>query len=1585
MRFLLIFIILLKNILSECKEGCLRCDPPTEKCLLCDGRNLYYNEGGICKKSDVENCSLLSEKSGFCLICIPDYYILNGKCVIKSLEMAFNCLIYFGSNICKKEKLGVPAYDVIFEATYISIENCLENETRSTCKRCKNNYVISKDKKSCRELSAMSDEKCLIFSKFECLSCQSGYYHNLNNYAEEIKTQSVLKDTDDYLKNIYNMEEDRLQVPLINCIEVEDKNCLIFESLNRCEQCKEEYFLDSSFVCQKIPEHATKYCKDYDQYLNCLNCEQGYILKNSFTCEKASEIENCEEYNGEISITSCTKCKDTHFFQPSADPQIETCIIRSNTIEKCTTYKTDKDECQICEENFKTDTSGLNCIAYVTNCLIDSESNGVYQCTQCIDGFFLTEQNCNEGTVENCRVYSALECAQCLNGFILKLGNCEPILNLQVGNFCTEVDSNNTNKCLSCEDLADSFEIINPCVEIDTFVENCTSYSIDNVCTGCEEKYELVNGRCSWLVSDPITNCSKTDVNGIDCLICKSGYYVNNGKCFGFPIYAYQNCLETTGDDENIECVQCDKTSTYTEFNGYIGICDFANNSTYTGDIRNCDLYDSQDITKCKKCKEKYLVHEDVITNESSCISNLLCEKQILSERLNIDSNNFYNIKRYNECVEINTVNNCEYYTTNYDIIDNTLDINAQYVCTKCKEGFYALFTDSQGKAHINDKEDNTSSDFLNRIYAIGSCIDKTTIEASLYITNDNIDNCEIFMSDYSIEFTQNYYICYKCKFGYTGRLKILDNKYYISKCSPMNNCINSKIFTGLGTLPNQLNSVNFPTVPFSTFLTCHYCLSLDQIPFFGLSSEAKDLITETKSLSFDLYDLVGFDYNLDPPNKKTEKEEQSMNFNFCLNKNTIQSFDTSNYFPSNCGAGILLVDKPKLNYIDSNTSVICIACKPGYKAKMFSEISYAIDNCYKIPNCLNSTRFNACSECEAGYVFKYDTSNQKPILDECIKSSIENCLYANEPNKCTICEDGYVLHLNNSCYLIDLEHCNSDQSNKIFNYKADLPFPHEISMFLHERRQGFAGCRSCNKGYSPVELIFDNKKICMRNPNLYLNAGTKSDSNSIDNCQIYMNSLEVKCKECREGYIISDDSDVCFKNDNLFNCLVALNMIDCKICSPGFYLNDSTKNCEIGTIWGCRDYSSDTDCVDCLDGYIYDSANNRCVMLPDVNCKSFSKAGNNLTCSSCKSFYFKQDMSNTYTFCLPYHLPISNCAIYNSATHKCDKCEFEYFLDVTTHRCILRNLIENCEEYNEKEDVCQKCASGYRLFDFLKCKPNPTGIKNCAVYQDLNLCKICDKNYFYFEEQCIMIKKSNLIENCMYYKKTGEEIKCIECDSNFFLNSENVCVETKIKNCKKMESELRCLTCLPNHSLIQENTILTCRKILLKNCREINSFNYCIKCDNGYYPNDKGICKSVQTIIVGCEEYLDEKSCLKCLPYRILSQNRKKCENNLLNASFIDNKCENQQFNSLELCNRCQIGYYFDNAGECTKCETNEFCLFCNSLHPEVCLVCKFGSYMDKEEKCNQYVFEINVDNIEEFGNILEFGLVFLFGIIFF
>ncbi len=93
----------------------------------------------------------------------------------------------------------------------------------------------------------------------------------------------------------------------------------------------------------------------------------------------------------------------------------------------------------------------------------------------------------------------------------------------------------------------------------------------------------------------------------------------------------------------------------------------------------------------------------------------------------------------------------------------------------------------------------------------------------------------------------------------------------------------------------------------------------------------------------------------------------------------------------------------------------------------------------------------------------------------------------------------------------------------------------------------------------------------------------------------------------------------------------------------------------------------------------------------------------------------------------------------------------------------------------------------------------------------------------------------------------------------------DGICELTKIRNCMTYENENKCLKCYPNYSLIEENAVLTCVEVTKKYCQKINSFNYCIKCDNGYFPNLNGECEPVVAILASCKEYLDEERCLKC------------------------------------------------------------------------------------------------------------------------
>ena len=50
-------------------------------------------------------------------------------CVKMENNIMNNCLIYKGTNLCNNQSEGYPALDILFDATYIKIENCADYDT----------------------------------------------------------------------------------------------------------------------------------------------------------------------------------------------------------------------------------------------------------------------------------------------------------------------------------------------------------------------------------------------------------------------------------------------------------------------------------------------------------------------------------------------------------------------------------------------------------------------------------------------------------------------------------------------------------------------------------------------------------------------------------------------------------------------------------------------------------------------------------------------------------------------------------------------------------------------------------------------------------------------------------------------------------------------------------------------------------------------------------------------------------------------------------------------------------------------------------------------------------------------------------------------------------------------------------------------------------------------------------------------------------------------------------------------------------------------------------------------------------------
>jgi len=359
----------------------------------------------------------------------------------------------------------------------------------------------------------------------------------------------------------------------------------------------------------------------------------------------------------------------------------------------------------------------------------------------------------------------------------------------------------------------------------------------------------------------------------------------------------------------------------------------------------------------------------------------------------------------------------------------------------------------------------------------------------------------------------------------------------------------------------------------------------------------------------------------------------------------------------------------------------LCVACQPGYKARLINSATYpalafGVQTCTKITNCKSSTRFNGCSICNDGYALEFDTTAQRPKIDSCVTAG-PDCLYGTGVDStCAICKDGYFLHSNGQCYIADFKNCNVFNVKSLYNYKTTgMSFPRKIDFMLAQ--SGFSqgtGCLKCESTYVTTQRYFTNQKICMKNPILSdpkSSLGVTNWVGYISNCANYYFDIQMKCKRCMTGYILSTDKKSCYlAKGMLMNCQLATSSSQCSVCAKGNFLN-SDMICRQGKVANCDVFLNETTCDVCSYGYIlYQSS---CYLLPEVNCETFDVtqvASKIITCTKCKSFYFS--FANTSTnesslnICLPNDRAIDNCEkMSRDSTNllQCDKCNDEYYL----------------------------------------------------------------------------------------------------------------------------------------------------------------------------------------------------------------------------------------------------------------------------------------------------------------------------------
>ena len=185
------------------------------------------------------------------------------------------------------------------------------------------------------------------------------------------------------------------------------------------------------------------------------------------------------------------------------------------------------------------------------------------------------------------------------------------------------------------------------------------------------------------------------------------------------------------------------------------------------------------------------------------------------------------------------------------------------------------------------------------------------------------------------------------------------------------------------------------------------------------------------------------------------------------------------------------------------------------------------------------------------------------------------------------------------------------------------------------------------------------------------------------------------------------------------------------------------------------------------------------------------------------------------------------------------------------------------CEEY-ESYNKCKKCKENNYLTTDKKCVQFPQErIQFCLDYNSAVDCKLCEPGFYRKSPlQCEQVTK---IDNCKLYDRY-QQSKCLECESEFFLESE-LCkarvISKNLKNCLKTFIDRdSCETCSDGFETNSEGSeCLTGTSNCLQYQKTVSTVT-CIKCQDTYYLNSN---KCELGAINLCKEYDNQTQCLKC------------------------------------------------------------------------------------------------------------------------
>jgi len=504
------------------------------------------------------------------------------------------------------------------------------------------------------------------------------------------------------------------------------------------------------------------------------------------------------------------------------------------------------------------------------------------------------------------------------------------------------------------------------------------------------------------------------------------------------------------------------------------------------------------------------------------------------------------------------------------------------------------------------------------------------------------------------------------------------------------------------------------------------------------------------------------------------------------------------------------------------------------------------------------------CDVCDDGY---------RVENGECIKCTMDNC---NECTKdlCTKCAPGFLLS-NGECKTQCIANCTVCSSASTCDKCKPTHFLENGT--CNECSTKFQDCATCTQDKCLTYFCQFTDPECdkKRTPGQYFSEVTQKCEKCPEGCKhcMYDHLKGSKCTICNNGLFLTSEGE-CIPCYYVDGCLSGqCDGYKCLKCKKGYY--HSGKGC-IKCDENCEQCVEGGKCISCAHGFILDKEYGKCVdSYEDENCLTKDAQG---LCSKCKPGYGL----NRYQRCMPCDASCKQCTY----ADKCDVCKDTFYnIDGHCEPCSKRG----CDLCDAKE--CFSCQPNAFLHNGV-CIRGPPGCSLC--HDKAPICRVCEKG--------MKMKDGHCVPDCdvKHCSKCNPDGTCRYCKSKLTPYGGYEPAPNGTEPCP--------FVCDP----VELNCFLTDK--MKKGEEEACFARGCKICPPHTYPKDHKcvVCGE------GCDNCVNDKECLKCLPGYI----------------YHNGKCEK--------CNKdgtCGEGEYKEGCG-CKDCKKKfPHCLACNI---EQCIVCE-------------------------------------------